>query len=143
MLEDAPDSPLSLGHTVHPLWDEAKRALDEAHATLNRASAGRGFVPLQEALDNHVRALNRYSAITDAVVACARNDDPETAGAVILSTVFRARSDEVPETIGLSRALARALHVWTSGLPNMLHDRAVRDTWESVEMALRRRGRRL
>jgi Zn-dependent oligopeptidase len=126
----------------HPLLDETKLDLDAAHECVARALAGQGLQSITQAMESHARALNRYAALAEAMRAVRTIKAPERAAAQIRATVFRGEEDAGRDT-ALAQAFVTAVTAYEAKTATPALDAAVRDAWEAVEMALRRRGRRL
>lgn len=126
----------------HPLFDELKAELDAAHEAVSRALAGMGKLKPGEAMEGLTRALNRYGALAEALRAVRQCRQPDRAVAQIVATVFRGEEDAGRDA-ALARAFVQAFAAYETRPATPALDMAVRDAWDTIEMALRRRGRRL
>ena len=125
----------------HPLFRWSLVDVDGALADLRRAELGKGDLSVSDATDSYARSLARHMALLECCVASLEAATPDQAADKILKTVFRGEIDVAVDTSGLALAFATAIRDHRLGAGGA--DLRARDAWEGLEMALRRRGRRL
>jgi hypothetical protein len=125
----------------HPLFRWSLVDVDGALGDLRRAELGKGELSVADAIDSYARALARHAALLECCVAALETQTPDLAADKILKTVFRGEIDVAVDTSGLALAFATAIRDHRLGAAGA--DLRARDAWEGLEMALRRRGRRL
>ena len=125
----------------HPLFRWSLVDVDSALADLRRAELGKGDLSIPEAIDSYARSLTRHMALLECCVSALDAATPDQGADKILKTVFRGEIDIAVDTSGLALAFATAIRDHSLGASGA--DLRARDAWEGLEMALRRRGRRL